>query len=71
MLKFDKRVKPGTKVLVKGWGWYTVKAVHQTRQWIEIDGLMGSFPRGHVLKFTNKIRGFGRVIKLVTDKKEN
>lgn len=52
--KFDRRVVPGTKVLIDYWGWRVVKEIHETRKWIEIDGLVGSFQRGHVLKFTNK-----------------
>ena len=52
--KFDKRFKPGTKVLVKNWGWKVVEEIHETRKWIRIVGLVGSFQRGDVLKFTNK-----------------
>ena len=52
--RFDKRVRPGTRVLTENWGWRVVKTVHETRKWIQIDGLVGSFQRGHVLKFTNK-----------------
>jgi len=54
MLKFDKRIKPGTKVLVKNWGWKVVEEIHETRKWIRIVGLVGSFQRDDVLKFTNK-----------------
>ena len=52
--KFDKRVVPGTMVLLGYWGWHVVKTVHETRKWIEIDGLVGSFQRRDVLRFTNK-----------------
>lgn len=52
--KFDRRVVSGTKVLTENWGWRVVKSIHETRKWIEIDGLVGSFQRGHVLKFSNK-----------------
>lgn len=52
--KFDRRVVPGTKVLTENWGWRIVKEIHDTRKWIQIEGLVGSFQRGHVLKFTNK-----------------
>lgn len=52
--KFDSRVKPGTKVFLENWGWRTVKAIHRTRKWIQIDGLVGSFQRGHIEKFTNR-----------------
>lgn len=54
MLKFDKRVKIGTLVLVKGVGWCVVKSIHETRKWIEVNGWAGSLQRGHVLKFSNK-----------------
>lgn len=52
--RFDKRVIPGTKVLTENWGWRVVKSVHETRKWVEIVGLVGSFQRGDVLKFSNK-----------------
>ena len=54
MKRFDKRVVIGTKVLLEGIDWRVVKKVHDTRKWVEIEGLVGSFQRGHVLKFTNK-----------------
>ncbi len=55
MKKFDKRVVPGTKVLLNDWhGWHTVKSIHPTRKWIQVDDFVGSFQRGHVLKFSNK-----------------
>lgn len=57
MKKFDKRVVPGTRVLVEwhgGHSWHIVKSIHETRKWIQIDGLVGSFQRGHVVKFTNR-----------------
>jgi len=46
---------PGTKVQLFGHKyWCTVKSVHPTRQWIELEELIGSFQRGHIEKFTNK-----------------
>ncbi len=51
--RFDKRVRPGTMVLLENWGWRIVKTVHETRKWVEIEGLVGSFQRGDVLKFSN------------------
>ena len=53
MKKFDKRVKPGTKVLVEGIGWAIVTEVHSTRKWIKVKDFVGSFQRRHVLKFSN------------------
>jgi len=52
--RFDRRVKPGTKVLLGYWGWRVVESVHETRNWVKIVGLVGSFRRGDMLKFTNK-----------------
>lgn len=54
MNKFDKRVVVGTKVLIEWHGWHTVKSIHPTRKWIQVEGFNGSFQRGHVLKFTNR-----------------
>lgn len=54
MKKFDKRVVPGTKVLLEHHGWHTVTSIHPTRHWIRVSEFVGSFQRGHVLKFTNK-----------------
>lgn len=69
MKKFDKRVKPGTKVLVKNWGWKVVEEIHETRKWVRIVGLVGSFQREDVLKFTNKRTSkIGCTIKRVIDK---
>ena len=55
MKKFDKRFSVGTfamredeKVFRK------VSSIHETRQWITLEGLGGSFQRGHISKFTNK-----------------
>lgn len=53
MKKFNARVKAGTKVQVIGLGWFTVKAIHETRKWIEINELEGSFQVGNISKYTN------------------
>lgn len=53
MKKFDNRVKVGTWVMVNS-KWYIVKEIHATRQWIKVEGLVGSFQTGHVEKFSNK-----------------
>ncbi len=72
MLKFDKRVKIGTLVLVKNWGWKVVEEIHPTRKWVRIVGLVGSFQRSDVLKFTNKrTPKIGCTIKRVIDKVKN
>jgi hypothetical protein len=54
MQKFNILFKKGTKVLLLGLGWQVVKTVHGSRNWVELEGIMGSFQRGHVLKFSNK-----------------
>lgn len=56
MKKFNSLFKAGeTKVKVSGeYGFRTIKSVHDTRQRIEIDGLMGSFQRDDIIEFTNK-----------------
>lgn len=55
MRKFDNRIEPGTKVKLFGRKcWCTVKSVHPTRQWIELEELIGSFQRGNVERFSNK-----------------
>ena len=54
MKKFNKLFKAGTtKVKING-RWYAVKEIHETRQWVEVVGLVGSFQRFHIEKFTNK-----------------
>ena len=54
MKKFNILFKKGTKVLIEGIGWQVVKTVHHTRNWVELEGIAGSFQRGDVLKFSNK-----------------
>ena len=54
LARFDRRVVPGTKVLTGYWGWRIVKSIHETRKWVQLEGMVGSFQRGDVLKFTNK-----------------
>ena len=55
MKKFDKRIKIGTKVLLEGQTqWRAVTGIHYTRKWIRVEGLVGEFQRGHVVKFSNK-----------------
>lgn len=56
MKKFNKLFVAGqTKVQLSGeYGFRLVKEVHETRNWIKVDGLCGSFQRGHIITFTNK-----------------
>lgn len=55
MERFNKKFTTDTKVKIAGIeGWFKVKEVHESRQWIKVDGLGGSFQRNHVERFTNK-----------------
>lgn len=56
MVKFGRLFKENhTRVQIEGIdGWYLIKEVHETRNWIKVYGVMGSFQRGHIYKFTNK-----------------
>lgn len=63
--KFDLRVRVGTKILIEDYGWYTVRAIHPTRQWVKVDGLEGEFTRLDVLRFSNeRTPRSGKAIKL-------
>ena len=56
MRKFDKRIKQGTKVLLKGYGrrgWYTVESVHPSYKLIEVKGFLGNFKHSDIKKFSN------------------
>lgn len=59
MQKFNKSFIPGkTAIQVIGdpdgpFVWRTVTEVHETKNWIKVEGLVGSFQRGHVNAFTN------------------
>lgn len=54
MRKLDKRIKLGTHVQLDGSGWWyeVTEICHEV--WIKVNGLMGSFQAGHIIKFTNK-----------------
>lgn len=55
MKKFDKRFKHGTRVKIVGSdSFYKIQTIHETRQWITLVGLVGSFQRGHISTFNNK-----------------
>ncbi|EOW9469110.1 hypothetical protein ACOCGZ_003066 [Vibrio cholerae] len=56
MKKFNKSFVSGqTKVQLSGeYGYRMVKEVNETRNLIKVDGLSGSFQRGHIITFTNK-----------------
>lgn len=34
-------------------GWYKVKEIHETKYWIQLEGIGGCFQSGHISKFTN------------------
>jgi hypothetical protein len=54
MKKFNAQVKIGTAVKIRGLdGWYSINSVNASRQWVTVHGLMGSFQKGSVEKFTN------------------
>ena len=54
MLTFNRLFNTETTYVKIIGKWYKVKEIHETRKWIKVDGLMGSFQKGHVEKFTNK-----------------
>lgn len=54
MKKFNKLVKSNITFVMINLEWYRVKSIHESRQWIEVYGLLGSFQWGHVTRFTNK-----------------
>ena len=56
MKKFNSLFVAGqTKVQLPGeYGYRLVKEVHDTRNWIKVDGIEGSFQRDHINAFTNK-----------------
>ena len=54
MKKFDVRVRPGTRVLTGYWGWRIVEEVDETRYWVKLAGMVGSFNRSDIVRFSNK-----------------
>jgi hypothetical protein len=36
--------------------WYKIKEINESRTLIKVVGVLGSFQRAHVLKFTNKTK---------------
>ena len=56
MKKFNSLFKAGqTKVQVQGeYGYRKVAEIHETRKWIKVEGLAGSFQRAHIVAFSNK-----------------
>jgi len=53
--KFEAEIKVGTKVyLGDHQGWCICSSIHPTRNWIQVEGWVGSFPRAHVKRYTNK-----------------
>lgn len=55
MKKFNKLFNTTTTFVKTNGAWYKVSEIHETRLWIKVEGLAGSFQRAHIKKFTNKI----------------
>ena len=54
MRKFNRLfIAEKTKVKFNG-KWYLIKEVHETRKWVKLHGLEGSFQREHFTHCTNK-----------------
>jgi hypothetical protein len=54
MRRFDKRVKSGTKVKLCGFcDLFIVTEVHESRKWVKVAGLVGSFQWGDIERFIN------------------
>jgi len=60
MIKFNKLFNTKTTRVKVGHlsKWFKVIEIHETRNWIKVNGLCGSFQRGHIVKFTNKSGSF-------------
>lgn len=56
MKKFNKLFSvETTKVQIAGeYGFRKIKEIHETRNWVKIEGLEGSFQREDIIAFTNK-----------------
>ena len=54
LVRINKKIKIGTKVLLNNKEWATVKSIHETRKWIITNEFVGSFQGGHIIQFTNK-----------------
>jgi hypothetical protein len=56
MKRFSKQFKAGqTRVKLAGMSeWQEVSSIHETRLWINIAGLIGSFQRDDIKHYTNK-----------------
>ena len=54
MKKFNKLFNTTTTKVKFNGNWYKVKAINDTRVNIQVDGLCGSFQRGHISNFSNK-----------------
>lgn len=55
MKKFNKSFKIGTLVQLPGeYGYRRISEIHETRKWIKIENLSGSFQRDHIITFSNK-----------------
>jgi len=54
MKKFNQKYNTETTYAKINGEWRKVKEIDETRQWIKVHGVEGSFQRGHVEKFSNK-----------------
>jgi len=55
MKKFNKSFSLSTKVQLPGeYGYRAIKEIHETRNWIKIEGFEGSFQRANIIAWTNK-----------------
>jgi len=55
MKKFDKRFSVDTLAMREDENVFRkITSIHETRNWVTLEGLGGSFQRGHISKFTNK-----------------
>jgi len=56
MKRFESPIVEGTKVQVVGrTGWYSIYEFENDRKLVKISGLAGSFQRGHILKYSNRV----------------
>ena len=56
MKRFETPIKIGTRVIISGVaGWQIVKAFHNDRKLVELEGLAGQSQRAHIMKYTNKL----------------
>ena len=59
MKKFNRLFKIGTHVFINN-EWDIVTSIHENRKLIKVQNFLGIFQRGHVAKFSNKIKEVSR-----------